>query len=238
MHILVAVKQIIDPCTSGSAKENAKINPYDAVALEAALQLFDKGYATKITVVSISKFSSKNILLECLAKGANKAYQILTPCNYSSLSNAKILASFAKRVEYDLIFCGAKAVDTDAGQTGSMLAGLLRVPYLGNVISVDFSDSKVDVVSDYGDRFLRLSAELPLVVSVSLQLNSPRVININALSGLSSDSLNVIPVEDLIDLNVINEDSILCRKKDSSKDCKFISPLELSEIIRSESRSL
>jgi electron transfer flavoprotein alpha/beta subunit len=65
MKILVAIKYAADYPN--------KINPYDAVAVEAALGLCKMGKAAEVVVASIGGNESQGILATALAMGADRA---------------------------------------------------------------------------------------------------------------------------------------------------------------------
>lgn len=90
MKILVCVKQVpdttevkIDPVNGTLIREGVPsiLNPDDANALEAALQLKDKDpEGTSVAVLTMGPPQATYMLRECLAMGADEAYLLSDPC--------------------------------------------------------------------------------------------------------------------------------------------------------------
>mgnify|MGYP003219460509 CR=1 FL=1 len=83
MKIIVLAKQVpdtnevkIDPVKGTLIREGVRsiLNPDDANALEAALELKDKNPGTTVSVMSMGPPQAKYMLRECLAMGADDAY--------------------------------------------------------------------------------------------------------------------------------------------------------------------
>jgi len=84
MHIVCCIKQVpdtaqikIDPETNTLIRTGVEsiCNPYDLVAVEAAVQLAEK-YGGKVTVISMGPPQAESALRECLALGADEAILI------------------------------------------------------------------------------------------------------------------------------------------------------------------
>src|SRR4029078_3372718 len=83
MKILVAIKRVVDytvqirikPDESGIETANVKMsmNPFDEIAVEAAVRLKEKNIAKEVVVVSIGNTSSQETLRSALAMGADRA---------------------------------------------------------------------------------------------------------------------------------------------------------------------
>ncbi len=241
MHVLVAVKQVIDPNSrvvigSGGKDLNINkldkiINPYDRVALEEALNLRDLGLANKITVVSVSKSKQHNVLFECLALGADNAVNIIGCEELSSLNVAKLLAEFSNEIKPNLILCGARAIDTDAGVTGSILSNILGWPEMVNVSKITVAEEKVMVESNIGNYCELLSASLPVVVTVDLKCNNPRLLNINNIAALEYDKVSTIVIKDSFRNDFIPKSFSY---SNDERECKFINIDDLVSIIDAE----
>ena len=80
MKILVCVKQVpntnevkINPKTGTLIRDGVEsiLNPDDDNALEAALQMKDGNADTTVTVITMGPPQAKEVLVECMAKGAD-----------------------------------------------------------------------------------------------------------------------------------------------------------------------
>lgn len=240
MHVLVAVKQVVEPNSRvviesdgqdlNVNKLNKVINPYDRVALEEALKLKDSGWAKTITVVSVTKSEQHDILFECIALGADNAVNIVGCEELSSLNVAKLLAQFSNEIKPNLILCGSRAIDTDAGVTGSILANILGWPEMANVSKITLAEKKIIVESNLGNNCELLSAELPVVVTVDMSCNDPRLLNINNIAALEFGKVSTI-VNDLFNNDFIPKSFSY---SNNDRECNFIDIDDLVSIVEAE----
>ena len=184
MKILVAVKRVVDhnvrirvkPDGSGVETANVRMsmNPFCKHAVEAAVQLAEKGHATEIVAVSVGPKQSTDVLLTAMAMGVHRSILLETDDRVETLAVAKLLKAVAEEEKPDIILLGKQAVDDDSNQTGQMLAGLLDWPQatFASAIEVDGDALKVTREVDYGRAEIRIP--LPAIVTADLRLNTPR----------------------------------------------------------------
>jgi electron transfer flavoprotein beta subunit len=79
-------------------------------------------------------------------------------------------------VEYDVIFCGQRAIDDDFGEAGAMLAELLQLPQVTLVTRVEVSEDKktATVERDIEGGKETVEVPLPCVLTSQKGLNEPR----------------------------------------------------------------
>ena len=189
MNIIVCVKQVIDPeAPPASFKIDAAgnkaemhgappvIDPYGEYAVEASLRLKEtKG--GKVTVMSLGANLLREVVKKPLAMGADELI-LLEDEAYTggdSFATASCLATAIKKQgNYDLILCGREASDTNAGQTGTVIAEILGLPCvtLARKIEANNGVIKVERVNSVG--FDIIEAPLPAVVTVSNEIGQPR----------------------------------------------------------------
>jgi len=169
------------------------INPYDVAALEEALRIKDKDAASHITLVSVAPPSTKRLLQHGLAMGADEA-MLVWDSNFKDLDSyvtGVILAKAFNSLQYDLILCGQMAIDTEAGQVGSVIAQELGLPLASRVSSIGLApESKKVVVQSKLEKGNRVEIEivLPAVLTVEVDLDEPRYASLPSLiSGLRRD---------------------------------------------------
>ena len=152
MKIVVCVKQVpdtteikINPQTGTLIREGVPsiLNPDDASALEAALEIKDREKDAHITVITMGPPQAKDMLAECLAMGADEAVLLsdraLGGSDTWATSNA-IAAGIKKIGDYDLILAGRQAIDGDTAQVGPQIAEKLSLPQVTYVKSIEFSE--------------------------------------------------------------------------------------------------
>src|SRR5262249_46343763 len=115
---------------SGLELEGVKfsVNPFDAIALEEALRLREKGLESEIVVVTIGGQECIEQLRVGLAMGADRALLVGVAETPDPLAIAKILQAVWKREQPYFVLMGKQAIDDDSNQVGQMLAALLGLP--------------------------------------------------------------------------------------------------------------
>ena len=190
MKILVAIKRVQDynikvrPKSDGSDVDiegiKMGINPFDENALEEALRLKEKKIASEVIVISIGVKQNQETLRTALAMGADRAILIEATDDVHN-GVAKLLEAAVEREKPDLILLGKLALDSDAGQTGQMLAGLLGYPQGTFVSKVDISKRKILVTREIDGGTNSIEMNLPAVLTADLRLNEPRFVKLPKL---------------------------------------------------------
>ena len=136
MKILVCAKQVpntknvtTDPVTGRINREGVEsiLNPDDANALEAALQIKDQDPDNvTVTVISMGPPQAKEMLIECMAMGADDAI-LLSDRKFGgsdTWATSNAIAAGMANVEggFDLILGGRQAIDGDTAQVGPQIA--------------------------------------------------------------------------------------------------------------------
>lgn len=175
------------------------INPFDAIALEEALRIRDSHPdGGEVLAVCIGDSEVEAELRTALAMGADRGLRVACEASLDSLSVAKILAGVVRREGPAMVLAGKQAVDSDAGQAGPMLAGLLDWPQATFASVITFlEDGRVQVVreTDHGLETLRLC--LPAVITADLRLNEPRYASLPAIMRARRKPIETLPVADL-----------------------------------------
>jgi electron transfer flavoprotein beta subunit len=184
MRILVPVKRVIDPYVSirvksdqsGVETQNVKMsmNPFDEIAVEAALQLKEKGLCESVTVVSIGSKAVQETLRTGLALGADEAIHVAAEDNLEPLNLASILKKLLEDKPADLVIMGKQAIDNDNNQTAQYLASLLDWPLASFASSIEINDGSATVVREIDGGLETVKGKLPMVISTDLRLNEPR----------------------------------------------------------------
>jgi len=184
MNIVVCIKQV--PDTEGPVRINKNtksiddravdyvINPYDEIALEEAVFLKEACGSGQVTVISMGDSSAEKALRRSLALGADRAVLLCDPAFNGSDSyvTGTILARAVSVLDYDLVLCGERAVDTNTGLVGAVTAELLDIPLVSAVVQIEVATDRHKVTVqrklERGDREV-VEAELPVVLTVELR---------------------------------------------------------------------
>ena len=207
MKILVAIKRVQDynvkvrPKSDGSDVDidgiKMGINPFDENALEEALCLREKELATEITVVSIGDSKNEDVLRHGLAMGANRAILIESEEYLQPLGVAKVLKGLVEKEKPDLILLGKLALDSDAGQTGQMLAGLLNYPQGTFVSMIEIDNNKLIVTREIDGGTNILEMNMPAVLTADLRLNEPRFVKLPNLMMARKKTIEKVKASEL-----------------------------------------
>ena len=208
MKILVFIKQVpetdevrLDPKT-GILNRNSVpsiMNPFDAHAVEAALQLKET-HGGSVHVVSMGPPQATAVLKEALAMGCDEAF-LLSDRSFGgadSLATGYILAKAAEKIgDYDLLLFGKCAVDAETAQTGPIVAELLDLPQVTLVDELTFADGWAACRRDLGHQFQTVKVKLPALIAVTGQINRPRYPRPARIRIINSLPLTVWSAEDL-----------------------------------------
>ena len=207
MKILVAIKRVQDynvkvrPKSDGSDVDiegiKMGINPFDENALEEALRLKEKELASEITVVSIGDEKNQDVLRHGLAMGADRAILVETNESLEPLGVAKVLKGLVDKEKPDLILLGKLALDSDAGQTGQMLAGILDYPQGTFASKVDIENNKIIVTREIDGGTNTLKMNIPAVLTADLRLNEPRFVKLPNLMMARKKTIEKIKASEL-----------------------------------------
>jgi electron transfer flavoprotein beta subunit len=201
LYICVCVKQApasssvyVDPITGHVDYERfvQVLNPADACAVEAAVclkeALIGRGEPAIsqdciIKVLALGPKDAEGSLRAALAIGADSAVRLWNSSadEWGAFTVAAALAGYlqSETVLPDVVLCGESSSDWSSGIIGPALAQQLDVPQVTSVTHLRLQEER-DVVRlqltrklERGYREL-LEAELPLLISVTGDLNEPR----------------------------------------------------------------
>lgn len=185
MKILVFVKQVpnsddvkLDPATGNLRREGVEsvMNPLDAHAIEAALQLKAK-YGGSVTAISMGPPQAKDVLRKALALGCDEAVLLSDRAfgGADTLATSYTLAMAARKVGgYDLLLFGRNATDGDTAQTGPAAAAWLGLPQVSFATSIEIEDGWAVCGREFDGMCEKVRAKLPAMVSVCREANTPR----------------------------------------------------------------
>tara|TARA_R110002126_G_scaffold106938_1_gene242134 strand:- start:21633 stop:22388 length:756 start_codon:yes stop_codon:yes gene_type:complete len=209
MKVLVAVKRVVDPYVKIRVKPNHQevetehvkhaMNPFDEIAIEEALRLFEKNLVTEVVAVSIGSDACLETLRHALALGAHRAIHIKTDDVFESLNIAKLLHAIVEKESPDLVLLGKQAIDGDNNQTPQMLAALLDWPQatFASALVMDVDSKKLTVTREVDAGLETISLDLPAVVSTDLRLNEPRYASLPNIMKAKRKPLDVVLASEL-----------------------------------------
>jgi electron transfer flavoprotein beta subunit len=191
MNIIVCVKQVPDPEIPPAKfridPEGKKVIPptgvplvisvYDERAVEAACRLKDK-HGGKIIAISMGSEKASDVIKHAISMGADDGFVLQDGAfeNLDSFGTAYVLGKAIQKIgAFDLVLCGRQAADWGAGQVGSILAEILRIPVVTLASDIQIVDKAVRVKRIVSDGFEVLEAPMPSLVTVSSEIGLPRL---------------------------------------------------------------
>jgi electron transfer flavoprotein beta subunit len=97
----------------------------------------------------------------------------------------------------DLILLGKLALDSDAGQTGQMLAGLLNYPQGTFVSKIEIDNTKLIVTREIDGGTNILEMNMPAVLTADLRLNEPRFVKLPNLMMARKKTIEKVKASEL-----------------------------------------
>lgn len=194
LNILVCVKQVpdvnlvkIDPVTGSLIRKGvpAILNPLDANALEAAVQMKEQHGGT-VTCITMGPDQAEEALRECLAAGADKAVLLSDRAfaNADTLATSYVIASAAKLLgKFDLIFCGKESLDGATGQMASQLAERFDASQLScteEILALNTEEKTITARRELEKGVETAQAQLPCLLTVEKTQYHPRIPNLKS----------------------------------------------------------
>ncbi len=208
VKIAVLAKYCVDPANlridpakgvidfAGSPK---KISEADLNAVEEAVRI--KGsLGGSIHIYSVAPFEASKLLRETLAMGADKAYLIadVNIKNPDANATAHILSrAIEKNGPYDLVLAGYASEDRYAGSVAVMVAELLGLPHVAYATKIEASEDSARVERNLGDKVEMVEVKLPAMITVTPEINQPRVVTSLQVMKVPRDAVVNVKLEDL-----------------------------------------
>lgn len=220
MKVIAAVKRVVDYNVNVRVKAdqtgvdigNVKMsmNPFDEIAVEAAVRLKEQGVATEVVAVTCGVAAAQETLRTALAIGADRGVLVQTDVALQPLAVAKLLRAVVAAEQPALVILGKQAIDDDACQTGQMLAALLGWPQATQASAIQIEDGRARITREVDGGLEVVDLALPAVVTADLRLNEPRYATLpnimkakkKPVDVTSPDALGVDPASRLETLRV------------------------------------
>ncbi len=237
MKILVCISQVPDTSTKIVLKNNDTsvngdgvtyiINPYDEwYALVRAIELKEKGIATDIHLITVGKANVEPVIRKALSLGGDEAIRIDADSN-DAYETAGYIAAYAAQVNYDLILCGKESIDYNNGTTGTMLAGMLDMDYIGFATDIQIETGTAIVKREIEGGEETDACNLPLVISCQKGVAEARIPNMRGIMAARTRPLKVIEPSKIAALTEI----LSYELPPAKAGIKMISPDDMEQLV-------
>jgi electron transfer flavoprotein beta subunit len=208
VNVIVLVKQVyqsadlkVDRTTKALVIQGVPrvISETDKNALEEAIRMKEK-VGGKVTAITMGPPEAKEALREALAMGADEACLLTDPLFEGSDAHAianVLAAAITKIVDFDLVLCGIYSEDLFAFQVGPRLAEICNLPQITYATKITLEGSKVVVERDLENEHQLIESKLPCLITVTREINEPRLPTLMAIMGASKKPMNTWSAADL-----------------------------------------
>ncbi len=206
MNIVVCAKQVVDvgeikvnPSTNKPVLDGIpkKISDIDKNAVEEAIKIKEKN-GGKITILTVGPADAREKVKELLAMGADEGVIIPPPENGDYHLVGKTLAKAIEKIGgVDLIMCGEASIDMFSGQIGPRIAGYLGYPQLTYAFNIEADNDKIVAERNMGDKMVKTESPYPAVVTVTKEINEPRLPSLMQILGSANKPINDWTLSDI-----------------------------------------
>jgi electron transfer flavoprotein beta subunit len=208
MKIVVCIKQvpakdaplaIVDGGWIRETDIGFEMNEPDSFALEESLRLKEK-HSGEVIAVSMGPDRVKQTIKEALAKGADRAIHIVDDKAYAldPLGAAKLLAAAIEREKPDLVLTGLQSDDNGFGQTGVLLAELLKLPHATLIMQIDVQGDRLRVKRELeAGWFQWVELPLPSLLTIQSGINKVRYATLKGIMAAKKKEIATITRESL-----------------------------------------
>ncbi len=194
MKIVICMKQVVDLAQLRFKSDRRTpvldglpvlLGQFEKHALEEAVRIKEAREEVHLIALSAGTGKLKESIKEALAIGADEAVLIADPELERSgfAGSARVLAAAVRKIgDVDLILLGEGSDDEYTGQIPSRLAALLDLPQITTVRDLEMLDNnRVRATRDLETILEIIECDLPMVVSVTSELNTPRLPPLTAI---------------------------------------------------------
>jgi len=248
MKILVAVKPVPDPDGRIGVTPEGRldtslarpvVNPYDEIALDHAYRLCESGAATEVVAVTVVRTGEEavgeEILRAALARAADRAVLVVDDIHELRPEGVGVrLADIVRQEAPDLVLFGRQGADSEDGQTGPRVAGVLGWPFITAASEIALTDGEVRVIRETDAGRETLEAALPAVVTCDLRGRDPRPIplfDIVRANDKPLDSITVAPLPATAVTTRVFEYRPVCRQRVCRRAARIEDLIEAIDVL-------
>jgi electron transfer flavoprotein beta subunit len=202
MKILVAISNVPDTTTkisftNGDTEFNKAgvqfiINPYDEwYALVRALELKETGKASTVTLFHVGLNDSEATIRKGLALGADDAVRVNAD-GPDAFFVAEQIAKYAKENNYDLVLVGKETINYNGSSVGSMVSGLMDLPYVSLATKLDLNGNVATLEHDIDGGSQVVECSTPLVISCAKGMAEQRIPNMRGIMAARTKPIKIV----------------------------------------------
>lgn len=181
------------------------INPYDEFAIEEAVKTKEAwtkaGENVEIVGICLGPSTASKSLRDAFAVGVDRGIHILDSEKRATdpKSVSQALATIALSENFDLIFAGKQAVDSDSHAVAQMVAARLKLPYVAVVSKIEWLDkatAKVERDIEGGMKEV-FKIQLPAFIIANKGLNKMRLASLPGIRAAAKKEIKEVPLSNI-----------------------------------------
>ena len=209
MRIVVCVKHVpdatakrtFDPSdnTVDRAGVDGLLSELDEYAVEEALTIA-AAQAGEVVVLTLGPAKAQDAARKALKMGADSAVHVLDEAVHGSdaLATSLVLARAVEKIgDCDIVLCGMASTDGAMGVVPAMLAERLQIPQVTFAAEVRVDGDRVVARRDGDVAAETIEARMPLVLSVTDQINEPRYPSFKGIMAAKKKPVETWSLSDL-----------------------------------------
>ncbi|MFP3133183.1 MAG: electron transfer flavoprotein subunit beta/FixA family protein [Nitrososphaeria archaeon] len=161
----------LEPSTAGV---KFKMEDISRNAVEEAVRIKEK-HGGKALGLMFGNEQQSLIMREALAMGLDEGIIIKGYSFNDPVYTSQVLYEKLKGLQWDLVIMGYSSADSYTAQLAPRLSSMLNVPLIGNVVKLEFNEKKVVATKSLDEYMIKVESDLPAVVSVAQEINTPRI---------------------------------------------------------------
>ena len=172
------------------------MSDFDGYAVEVALRLAEQSPPGDVGVISLGPDAVQETLRKALSMGAARAVQLRADAlPFDGLAVARALAAELQGGGYDLILFGKKALDSESGVVGPMVAELLGLPCVTSITRLDLADGRGTARRELEGAAEIVEFPLPAVLTIDEGIARPRLPSLKGIMAAKKKPLEVRPAQ-------------------------------------------
>lgn len=178
-----------------------KIGTYDLNAVETAMKISEVN-GSVVSVLTAGAFEVDNSKLKkaILSRGPDAMYGIMDDslALADSYTIANVLKAGVEKVaDVELVICGEGSGDMYAQQVGTIVGGLLGWNTVNSVSAVEIDGKVLKIERTVEDGVEVLEVDLPAVISVTSDINVPRIAGMKDILAAGKKPMTVWGLADI-----------------------------------------
>ena len=211
MKILVCIKQVPDMESkfringAGTWYDESdlawRINEYDEYAVEQGVRLKEQVGEAELVVLSIGPDRVKEVIKKALAMGGDRGVHVKDDAAFAkdSFEIASLVAEYAQKESFDVIFTGMQSQDRASAQVGVYLAEMLGFPSVSTIVDFSYADGSVTASRELeGGLKAVVKVATPALFTCQLGLNTPRYPTLPNIMKAKKKELLTVEVAELL----------------------------------------